>query len=222
MIQDAILYMMVGYATFVCIPDARYWFNRQEGWKMFFATILVGCLGWHGLNFAGSVIAGWFGVPETFSDSVPFQITMVVLGILVLGILALATDNLSAAKRVATACGDLTELLLQAAIENRYNVELTMRSGKVYIGRPLRSGVTTSPDSDISLIPIMSGRRNKIMRLKITTFYTDALRKFAGEGSRRLRKEDFQVILPKDEILSAKRFDMEVYAKSFKNKKAPH
>ena len=112
-LQDAILYLMVGYATFVCFPGARYWFNRQEGWKMFFVTVLVGWVVWHGVNFAGWFITDLFGVPATFAESVPIQLSSTLAA---LGIVALTADNMSAAKRVATVCGDLTELLLQDAV----------------------------------------------------------------------------------------------------------
>lgn len=128
---------------------------------------------------------------------------------------ALGMDNTAAAKRVSTASRDLIESLLQDALENRYNVELSMKNGKVYIGRPRRSGVTTSSDSDRSLVPVMSGRRDAELRLEITTFYTAALREFAGEGSSRLRREDSDVVLPKEQILSARRFGTEVYVRAF-------
>ena len=160
---------------------------------MFFATALVGWVAWHGLSSFGSFVAAWAGADTAFAGSVAFQLSTTFAA---LGILALALDNGAAAKAVATACGDLIEVLLQDALENRYCVELTMENQKVYIGRPRRSGVTTSSESDISIVPIMSGYRDAERQLQITTFYTAALKRFAGHASS-LSPEDFQVLLPK-------------------------
>ena len=85
-------------------------------------------------------------------------------------------------------------------------VELSLRSGKSYIGFALQSGIAISGESDISMIPMASGYRNKdTQEPEITTHYAPVI-----EGSE-LDYTDFQVIIPKSEIVSARLFDPELY-----------
>ena len=90
-------------------------------------------------------------------------------------------------------------------------VELVMESGKVYIGFPINTGIGTLGESDVSIIPLMSGyRRPKDRLLKITVYYQQALRDAGRDGLM-----NFLVALPKNRILSARRFDLDVYEQSF-------
>ena len=92
---------------------------------------------------------------------------------------------LGATKWVAKTNGDLIECVLQDAVERSRLVELTTEAGKCYVGRPFDSGLSTHADSDVSLIPLMSGYRDDKLQLSITTFYSDVVDDFTSVGSPR-------------------------------------
>ena len=67
-----------------------------------------------------------------------------------------------AARRAATESGDLIELLTAKSIDDQRLIELSLRSGKSYIGFALESGITRQGESDIALIPMASGYRKSV------------------------------------------------------------
>ncbi|SDX14988.1 hypothetical protein [Nitrosomonas communis] len=81
---------------------------------------------------------------------------------------------------------------------------LSLDSGKVYIGTINSLGELNEInglDQDISLIPIMSGYRNKdTLEVNFTTYY-EAI------------NSDLNIIIPQDQILTASWFDFDVYKK---------
>ncbi len=112
--------------------------------------------------------------------------------------------------------GNLIELLLQEGLENQFLVELTMENGKTYIGQPYDSGLISLGSGDVALIPFISGYRHEETKtLRLTTFYLEALNQFAYNDQSDLNLPDFRVVLPKHQIRSARRFDLEVYEKTF-------
>ncbi|MYA18648.1 MAG: hypothetical protein F4Z28_18750 [Gammaproteobacteria bacterium] len=159
--------------------------------------------------------AQWLHVPPVESDIAVIVNTNACL------LLAFAAGLLTnrkiepdmAAHFIAEASGDLIEcVLLKAwASGEAVLVELVMESGKAYIGFPINTGIGTLGESDVSIIPLMSGyRRPNNKRLKITVYYQEPLRKAGRDGLL-----DFLVALPKDRIVSARRFDLDVYEQSF-------
>ena len=110
---------------------------------------------------------------------------------------------------------NLIEVLLQEGLEEQFLVELTMENGKVYIGHPLDSGISR-PGGDVAIVPFVSGYRHaKTKTFRLTTFYVDALNKFTQGTDAPLRTTDFHIVLPKNAINSARRFDLGVYQDSF-------
>ena len=100
------------------------------------------------------------------------------------------------------------------SVKEQKLVELTLRSGKSYIGFALNSGITIygRPDggSDIVLIPVKSGYRDtNTRRLEITTDYISIIQQLNQQGL--ANKEDFRVVIPMSEIISARIFYNEVY-----------
>ena len=122
-------------------------------------------------------------------------------------------DKEEAARRTAMDSGDLIELLIAESIEEQRLVELSLRSRKSYIGFALESGITRQGESDISLIPIASGYRNKdTHELEITTNYAPVVRE-SLERMSDLEFNDFRIVLPMAEIISARVFHPEAYGR---------
>ena len=115
---------------------------------------------------------------------------------------------------MARESGDLIELLISESIQEQKVVEISLRSGKSYIGFALESGITRQGESDIALIPIANGYRNKdTQELEITNDYARVILESLDDPSPgpSLVYKDFQIVIPMSEIVSARIFYFEVY-----------
>lgn len=110
--------------------------------------------------------------------------------------------------------GDLIEILIHECIGKRMMMEVTLKNRKVYIGTPLDTGFTRTGDHDIWIVPFASGYRDETnLDLHITTKYD----KITTKSNRsRLAYQDFKVVIPVQEITSARLFDKNVY-RTFKH-----
>ena len=124
------------------------------------------------------------------------------------------------AERAAREAGDHIELLIQESIDDQVPVEVTLRNRKIYIGLGLESGIGTSSESDIALIPMYSGYRDKdTLNLHIEIDYLSVIWEFLEYDEGRVLAEDadpwsseeFRVVIPVTEVVSARLFDEELY-----------
>lgn len=226
-ISDLLSVVVCGYLAVTCFPMSRYWLNRQAGYKMFFAVLLTGCvvtLVSRQLGTLASAQLTAIGMPlPVAGDQLTFDLTWCAsISLAYFGPYAASSRwRRRLAKFVSEHSGDLIEALLQEAMDRRFLVELSMENGKFYIGRPHKSGVATDTQSDVSLIPLLSGYRHGDNKtFCFTTSYRVALE--AGAQRQDLREADFQVVLPKAQIVSARRFDPETYLQAFQSGEPRH
>jgi hypothetical protein len=109
----------------------------------------------------------------------------------------------------------LHNLLYKAAIEaeNLRTICITLNSRKVYVGWVEKSPNLRSNDAYVSLIPVMSGYRDKdSLDLEFTVSYP--VDKYWDQSSG-IQKEDFTVLLPLSQIVDARFFDLAVYDSVF-------
>ena len=218
-VGDLVAFAVAGFVTIMAIPHARYWCNRQDGYKMFFSVIAVGCIAIPLARLVGDVfVSTGIRLPVAAHPLVYDLSWVAATDACLFASLSWRPLARRAAKWVSRISGDLIEHVLQEGMDRGFFVELTMENGKSYIGFPVESGVATSDDSDISVIPILSGYRNdKTRELQITTSYRHALDR-VRQGLVDLQPSDFQVIVPKGRIMSAKRFDPLVYIESLQRR----
>ena len=115
-----------------------------------------------------------------------------------------------AAKIVARSSGNLVSCLLEDVLDDNGLVELTTNNRKSYIGFPRESGVSAS-GGDVAIVPVVSGYRNEdTLEMTITTQHFAALDALSNDSGP-LSDDDFQVVLPQREIVSARRFDPRAY-----------
>ena len=120
-------------------------------------------------------------------------------------------DRLDARRQTALESGDHIGLVVDEAIENAKFIEVTLSSGKCYVGVPLARTYLARAGGDLVLIPIFSGHRDDATReLKLTVNYAPVLR---SELRRNTSLEDFRVAVPIREVLSTRNFDLDTYAK---------
>ena len=116
-----------------------------------------------------------------------------------------------AARRADERAGNLIELLVAESIEHQKLVEISLKNRKVYVGFALKIGKVSHGESDIELVPMVSGYRDgDTQDLEITTNYAPIIRK-SLEESFGLMYEDFRVVIPMTEISSARVFLPQAY-----------
>ena len=110
--------------------------------------------------------------------------------------------------------GDHMELLISDALRNLSPVEISLRSRRVYIGFVSGHNGTRQSDMAVSLIPLYSGHRNEDnLNFVIDIDYGHTLRPFLKEKAEweHWDPDDFRVVIPVGEIVSARMFDVDVY-----------
>ena len=118
-----------------------------------------------------------------------------------------------AAKRTSENYGDLIELMIARAFEQIKLIELSLKNRKSYIGFVLWRSITKRGQSDVTLVPVVSGYRfEDTLELCITTNYAPIIYKWIKEKPKKLSDfRDFNVVIPRSEVSSARIFDPEAY-----------
>ncbi len=224
--------IIAGYWYFIRSNRTKYTAKRLSGYDLFFHSAVYGFV----FFLAGSLL---FLLCSSLSSSLipsilhilqqstkDFEIEITASSLTISGVflvtLALAHvlpilgnlvfDEILYAKKAAYQNNDYVEWLLQDCMENDVFSEISTRSSKFYIGLALRSGITSTEDSDIMLIPFWSGYRDKDTReLVITTSYSSVLRKAFQNEFKNVNYGDFRICLPMSEIVSVRKFDFDVF-----------
>ena len=118
-------------------------------------------------------------------------------------------DRFEARQRAAEAAGDEIGLIIdQAMLEGRF-VELSLASGKSYVGSPIQGTFGHRDGGDIALIPIASGYRDNDTRdLVMTTNYAPVIEDQLSDRA----LDDLRVAFPMRDVASARLFDQQLYA----------
>lgn len=200
----------------------QYQLRRESGYSLFFKSAIAGlvlvatarifCVALEAVlpymeAWAGGYVKAWAGVyvkaragvaPFEHSDTVVLTAVFALVAPPILNCIFNVNER---AKRTALTNGDLVEWVVQDSLDHPTLVEISLRSGKSYIGLATHSGVSTSGPTDIALIPFASGYRDRrTHELTMTTYYSDTLSGYEGD------LEDFQVVVPRAEIASARKF----------------
>ncbi len=141
-IVDLFAAIVVGYLTIAAVPVARYWFNRQLGYKVLFAVLLVGWAATRLGRAVGDFATQWpvLSTLPLAPEQLAYDLTwLCVVAAGPLLYLSRGKAKQGAAKWVARRSGDLVEHLLQEAVEKRFFVELTMENGSSTWGGPSRA-----------------------------------------------------------------------------------
>ncbi len=206
-----------GYWFLTHLNFTRYRAVRDSGYHILFRSALAGSILFAISEVFLFVLRRCFPrLQEEWESLFPVDYSDTAVLSVVLGIaLPLVGNRIYSARRaaqkVAREVGDLIELLIAESIEDQKTVEISLKSGKSYIGLALESGIGQYGETDISLIPVASGYRDRNTReLTITTNYAPVIQK-AREQSSDIAFKDFQIVIPISEITSARVFLPEVY-----------
>lgn len=90
-------------------------------------------------------------------------------------------------------------------------VELTLDSGKAYVGWILNAAVAEPDRKFVEMLPLASGyRTQETHKLEFTTNYAPALAQ-PLDPAEPVTRHDFRVVIPVAEIRSARPFDFATY-----------
>ncbi len=209
-----------GYWFLTRLYYTRYSALRDSGYHVLFKSAIVGCF----LVAVARLMVIFFFNPyfpficELWKSFVPFDyygtaaLSALLGGVLPIGINR-SYKKEKAMRRTARESGNLIELLIRENNESGKLVELSLESGKSYIGFVLESGIARHGESDVALLPLKSGYRKKdTQELEITTNYASALWEFLqNQESSGLDYEDFRIVIPMSKIMSARIFDPDLY-----------
>ena len=150
---------LVGFLAVFFLNVARYWLIHQVGYWVFLPVLTAGTAF---LWIADTGLAALEQILGTeHGDWMPSTLCAMMLAVSTAILANVLIGRESSSRLAAKWRGNLMECLMQDSIDSGCLVELTLETGKSYVGRAVDSGVYTSSDSDVSIIPIFSGHRDR-------------------------------------------------------------
>ena len=203
-----------GYWILINLHRTRHQAARRQGYHVLFQAAGTGAVVF-GLSHLVMLLLHTL-VPMTndvWQSVIPYDFSDTVsLGVLLSLITPFLGNKIwkeeNSAIQAAEDNGDRIELLLMEAIRREHPLEITLKTGKSYIGRALRSRSVNYSQPDVSLIPVMSGYRHKETQELAVTINYAALTSISP-----LDYEDFRIVIPKAQIVSVRLFDPDTYLK---------
>lgn len=160
--------------------------------------------------------------PIQYSGISSFAFVVALLALGILNLLKSQGAEKREGERVLIAHGSQLEKLLYRSLIEEKRVMVTLKNGKVYIGRVTIS-LTPQEDKDFLLLPIKSGyREGEKQRLEITTHYDEAYAEIQEHESEYIDIiSDFGVVIPISEVLTASLYREDVHNKYFPHADRP-
>ncbi len=213
-VQDILALVLPGAMFTWGAHYARLRLRRVEGYALLFYTLLVGWIIQGATRLLnGLLLIAWerLGLERMVFEADAYR-AMTITGGMVLALFAAAVVNRlwsmdRVSRDVAADSGEFRELTYQVAIMETSPVEVTLETGKSYIGIPVASRLATKDEGDLWLVLLMSGYRDRRQNLKVTTSYAA---KFGEDLSTppRVPLGDYVIALPKSRVVSARPFDI--------------
>lgn len=220
-----VLALVLPGALFAALTHwVRFQLRRTEGYALLFYTLLAGWLIQQMVGILnGGLVAGMgaLGLEPLLLTDGTYRAAMIG-GALTFALVVARGVNRRygvdrASRVVALSSGEFMELTFQLAVEKSSPVEVTLETGKSYVGVPVGSRMAAKDQGDLWLAPLMSGYRDEQRKLRITTYYVDELvgepdaLDDATQAKPGLSPADLMVTIPKSRIVSARPFDIELY-----------
>ena len=121
-------------------------------------------------------------------------------------------DKHNAVTKISEERGEIVGSMFMDSIRSGKMIEVTLNTGKAYIGMAIRCGMGRSRDYDIKIVPFASGyREKKTNELNIVRNYSDIVLEFVTEE--KYAFEEFGIAFPISQVVSVRLFDHHVYFK---------
>lgn len=213
-----IIPILSGYWFLTHLNYTKYRILRESSYHVVFRSAITGGLlliSSHAILLASEYFFQ-FNFYESLELSSPIEISVALILTAVLAFaIPISLNSVysadKATRKAAKRNGDFIELLIDESVNRKIPVHFSLRSGKSYIGYVIESQFAWQDDSDVALIPIASGYRDKdTKKLVITTNYSSIINEVSTEDEDR-EIYDFRLVIPMSEIVSAGFFDEDVY-----------
>jgi len=221
--------LAAGYCFIHIFYYTRYRAYDLDGYRLLIESVLAGfalspCAA---LAAAGARI--WLPSLSSFWKGLaPFDHSGKAAALIILSVLLASGLNLvlllrpgrqAVVSQVLRSYGDPLTRLFLSAVERSQQILVTMKDGKVYVGWVIISLGLNPKTRHVRLLPSLSGYRERDSRKTVfTTNYGHIYDRITTGGDavlERFTAKDFQVVLPLENIESARLFDFEVYQRHF-------
>lgn len=166
---------------------------------VFFSQLIVHCISKY-IPRPVDYINEVFGFEYTAAAVLSFFLALAVWPV---GNCLVSKDN--AAIRAARENGELVGIFVTEAIGTGRYVEISMDTGKVYIGHVVESGIGMSSQFDFMIVPLFSGHReDKTNKLIVTQSYSRAIDEIKKQGKRR---EELRIGMALSRVVLVRFFD---------------
>ena len=166
--EISLLPVLGGYWLLTHLTPTRTETLRQSGYHVAFRSAAIGLLllitayaALLGAEEWSCLLKHQFLPIEIRADFEHAAIASVALGFLAPLLLNPLFDRGKAEERVAAKHGDLVELLIADALRHSKLIEVSLKSGKAYVGFVLGNTISRWPEADLALLPMSSGYRDK-------------------------------------------------------------
>ena len=223
--------LLGGYQFLTRCNWTRFDVRRQSGYHLLFQSASVGVLL---LAFArvlalllNCVVQSWPYVGVHWQRFAIFEYVGTVALAYLLGrhgyrVINVFYSESRGAIRAADRAGNSLELLFIEAMNKDSTVELTLQSGKAYVGWILNVKAAEPERTFVEMLPLASGfRTQETHKLEFTTNYApvllDQLPDLAEpdptepDPTEPVTQHDFRVVIPVTEVRSARPFDFDTY-----------
>lgn len=220
---NLLLFPLVGGYYIIANSELfKYKTQRLHNERLIFNSVIAGCillsvcfiLKWLSYLCVNDLIRQIWNLLPIKQDYFGVTIFSFLIGIAATEFINLFIKEVSQIKKAIDKIGNDLEKLLLYSADNRELIQVTLKNDKVYVGICGRIPV---PDKTtyIDLIPFFSGYRDPTTKnITFTTDYLDVYSEFVKEGKiMAIQDLGVNTIIRTDEILSAGRFDPEVYEK---------
>jgi hypothetical protein len=106
---------------------------------------------------------------------------------------------------------DPLESLLSRSLLNGEAIQVTLSTGKVYVGYVLEAPDPDLPTKFIKLQPLMSGQRGADGQVDYNTFYDEILSEYESNPATKAALDTFQQVVPVDKVVTVSGFNLDAY-----------
>ncbi|MDP4537212.1 hypothetical protein Q3O60_13550 [Alkalimonas collagenimarina] len=243
-----VLIFAAGYIYCWVTPKNRYKILRMDGYSLYF---YIGVYGVFICLLAVSIIAvlDIFNVPSkifpswvSYVKNLP-ETTLIASSLVKSSLLSLSVVLIvyifSLIKKIISTCtikrkyrlalsialtSDYEYILYESTSKYR-SILITLESGKVYVGIVYNFDPMDGKAEFITIMPLLSGYRDKCQEVKFTTNYHEHYKSELGHLAAKMDNPEtirlmkgYVIIIPAAQIVSISRFDINAYRKFMKSK----
>jgi len=215
-----LLHLVGGYFFLTKYKITHLKFHRLEGYRLVLTSIAPAAALWGLSSLITLLLSKFFpSIDHLWFRGIGAAFLSMILGYafaLILNKCYVTKDRrLDVIRELIKAKEDPMEMLILNAADEWKTVSITLKNHKVYIGKITSSFNPTTPLNYINLLPFFSGYRDPVTKtMTLILSYEDIYQKIIAKKEVILM-DDFQIVLPVDEIMSANIYAKEKHEEAF-------